>query len=184
MGDCRRLFLAENSRGDSPDALRIGNCIDLNDLAISDGEAHDGKGLPTYGDHDPGRSIHQRRVQLRSWERATNEGLLGNGRWTMNHLGCRGPPAAKIGAQYNIGIQDCDQRIEIATPGCAKEGVDHLALPSKIRIRSRYLDALDTSPCPAGELSGRRRRSIDHGSDFIEGQPEHVMEHERKPLRR
>lgn len=58
LGDCRRLFLAENSRGDSPDALRIGNCIDLNDLAISDGEAHNGKGLSTYRDHDPGRSIH------------------------------------------------------------------------------------------------------------------------------
>ena len=55
VSDCRRLFLAQRTAAAIlPDALRIGNCIDLNDLAISDGEAHNGKGLPTYGDHDPG----------------------------------------------------------------------------------------------------------------------------------
>jgi hypothetical protein len=55
-------------------------------------------------------------------------------------------------------------------------------LTSEIGIRDG--GALDTSPCPAGELPRRRGRAIDHRGDLLERQPEHVVEHAREPLRR
>src|SRR4029453_6888264 len=83
-----------------------------------------------------------------------------------------------------IGIEQCDKAVEFTATRCPKEGVDHLPLPSKIRIRSWYVCPLDSPPCPAGKLSGCLDGSPDHGSDLLEGQLEHVVQHECESLRR
>src|SRR5215218_3433740 len=92
-----------------------------------------------------------------------------------------GPPCAKVGAQDDVGMEKVDEAVELAPSGCPEEGVDHFTLTSEIGVGSRNLGALDAAACPAGELSRRLRRSPDHRSDLLEGQLEHIVEHEREP---
>jgi hypothetical protein len=57
-------FVIKYDRGDSFDTCRIGDGIDLDDLALRDSEPHGSEGPPTHGDHDSSCSVDQRRVQL------------------------------------------------------------------------------------------------------------------------
>jgi hypothetical protein len=109
---------------------------------------------------------------------------LGNCRSATGDLGGGGSSAAKVGAQYDIGIQYCDKGIKkrLRAPHGRRRRPPRVA--GQVMIRGRYVDAPDTPPCPASELSGCRWRSIDHGSDLVEGQPEHIVEHERQSLGR
>ena len=105
-------------------------------------------------------------------------------RRAVEHLGGGWSPAAIVGAENDIGIEKRNKALELTATGCAEEGVDHLPLPSKIRIWSRQLRPLDSAPRPARELSCCLGRSPDHRSDLGEGHLEHVVEHEREPLGR
>ena len=49
-------------RGDHCNPPRIGDCVDLDDLALRDGEPHDGERSSMHGDHDSSRSVDQRRM--------------------------------------------------------------------------------------------------------------------------
>ena len=146
------------------------NRVDLDDLAVGDGESQDRKGSSAYGDHYPRGAVHQRRMQL-CMGKSTYKCLLGNSCCAACDLRSCWSSAAKISAQYDVGIQHRDEGFEIAATCCSEECIDDLALPDKIMIRSGYLDALDTSPRPAGELSSCWSRSIDHGSDLRKRHP-------------
>jgi hypothetical protein len=50
------------------------------------GESHDREGAPTYRHDHSSRSIHERRMQLSTWERAY-QCLLGDGRRAAGDLG-------------------------------------------------------------------------------------------------
>ena len=52
------------------DTFGIGDCVDLEDLSVSDGEAQNGVGASLHGDNHPSPSVDQRWVKLRAWERA------------------------------------------------------------------------------------------------------------------
>ena len=98
--------------------------------------------------------------------------------------GGAGAPGAEVGSQHDVGVEQRDEGVEVAPARCQEEGVDHVSLTGEIGVGSRYLGAFDAAPGPAGELPRRRRGSTDHRRDLLEGQLEHVVEHEREPLRR
>ena len=90
---------------------------------------------------------------------------------------------AAVDAEDDFGVQHLEQGLEVAVPRGGEERVDDLALPADIRVGDRDL-ALHPAPRPAGELARRLRRAVDHGSDLVEGDGEHVMEYEREPFGR
>jgi hypothetical protein len=75
--------------------------------------------------------------------------LIGDRRCAVEHL-WGGSSGANVGSKYDVRIEHCDKRVEIAATCCQEEGVDHLTLPSKIRIGSRYLGTLHPAPRSAG----------------------------------
>ena len=131
-----QLFVAQDGGGDPADPFGVGDRVDLDDLAVDDGEPHDGEGLSTQGDDHAGCSVHQRGVQAGSRERA-HDCLPGNGRRTMDHLRGGRVPGAKVGSQHDVGVEQGEEGVEVA-PACRQEeGVDHLALTSEVGLRSR-----------------------------------------------
>ncbi len=132
-GLARRLLVGEDSRCDPADAFGVGDCVDLDDLALGDDETHDGKGSPTHSDDHSGCSVHQHGAQVGRRERAY-ACLLGNGRCAMNHLGGGGAPGAKVRAQHDVGIKQGNEGVEIAPTRGQEEGVDH-SLSSICHIR-------------------------------------------------
>ena len=89
---------------------------------------------------------------------------------------------AEVLAQNDIRIEHRDESIEITAARGREEGIDHLALTRQVGIGSGDLGALDPAPGPAGELSRRLGRPIDHRRDLVERQLEHVMEDEGEPF--
>src|SRR5579864_6216043 len=100
----------------------------------------------------------------------------------MNHHGGCWTTRPGVDSQHDVRVEHGDQRVEIATSGGQKEGVDHVSLASEIRVRSRYDGTFDTASCPTGKLPCRRGRPTNHRSNLLKRQLEHVMEHECQPL--
>jgi len=100
------------------------------------------------------------------------------------HYGGRGRShGAVIGPQHHVGVEQRDERVEVAATRGAEEGVDDDALTREIGIRGPEVRALHASSGATRELSRRDRRSADHRPDLVERQLEHVVEHERETLR-
>lgn len=114
------LLVAENGRGDPSDAFGIGDRVDLGDLALGYGETHDGEGPSTHSDDHSGCSVHEHGAQVGSRERA-DERLPGNGFCALDHLGSGGPPGAKVGSQYDVGVEQRDQSVEVAPRAARKK---------------------------------------------------------------
>ena len=117
----------------SCDAFGVGDGVDLDDPALDDGEAHHGEWPSTDGDHCSGGSVHQGRPDqcagiARAW-RAT-AAAPGSPRGA-------GPPAAEVGPQHDIGIEERDEGVEVAPTRRSEEGVDDLALAGEVGVRSR-----------------------------------------------
>ena len=62
-------------------------------------------------------------------------------------------------------------------------GVSQRALAREIGVGRSYVGVSDPAPGAAGELTRRLGGPLDHRSDLIERQLEHVVEDEGKPLR-
>jgi uncharacterized protein YbjT (DUF2867 family) len=174
-------YSSEDSRCDPADTVGVGDRIDLDDLALGDGETHHGKGPSTHGDDHSRCSVHQRWVHPGSRHRAY-ECLPGDGRCAADHIRSCGAPGAKVGSQHHVGIEQGEEGVEIAAT--REESVDHRSLTSEVGIRNRYVGAPHAASCPARQLSRRRRGAADHGCDLLERQLEHVLEDERQPLGR
>src|SRR5260370_14580304 len=71
-----RLLVGDDSPGDPADAFRVGDRVDLDDLALGNGEPHHDEGLPMHRDDHSGGSIHHGGMQLDPWTReAPGQGL-------------------------------------------------------------------------------------------------------------
>ena len=73
------------------------------------------------------------------------------------------------------------QRAEVTAARGGQEGVDHLPLPGQIGVGGRGR-SLHAAAGAAGQLACRARGTPDDGPDLVEGQVEHVVQHERDPL--
>ena len=87
---------------------------------------------------------------------------------------------AEVDSQDDVGVEHGDQCVEVTTASCQEEGIDHRTLTGEVGIWD--LGAPYPTPCPARELPGGCRGSIDHGGDLLEWQIEHVMQNEGQPL--
>ena len=93
------------------------------------------------------------------------------------------PELRNVRSQHHGRIKYSNQSVDVPGPSRCEEGADDLTLTRKIRVGRRGR-ALDPSTCATGELPRRGRGPADYRGDLLEGQVEHVVEHERQPLRR
>ena len=90
--------------------------------------------------------------------------------------------AAAVGCADDVRVEHAEQRFEIAlAPGGANALDDpRLLLVASAGKRGRAVR--DVAAGAGGELADRRRRAADDLRDLVEGEPEHVVQHERGPL--
>ena len=98
------------------------------------------------------------------------------GRCTRGHGG-------GIGAEYDVGVKDGEEGFEVTATGGGEEGVHNFSLTVEIGA-ARGVCSLDTAACAARELPCRGGGTSDDGSDVVEGQVEHVVQHEGEPFGR
>jgi hypothetical protein len=127
----------------------------------------------TSGTIDQRRKEHRRRV-------GTEARLPSDSRCTTDDHGRSRAARPEVGPQDDVRVEHGDKCVEVTTASCQEEGVDNRALTSEVGIWD--FGASYPTPCPARELPGRGRGSIDHRSDLLEWQFEHVMENEGQAL--
>ena len=71
--------------------------------------------------------------------------------------------------------------VEVAAARRAQKGIDDVALAHEIELAGRRA-ALQTPPRPAPELARRIRSTAEDLGDLVEGNAEHVVQHERDAL--
>ena len=132
--------------------------------------------------HDDSRSaVDERRPAERSQAGAAGEHELrhvdgaGDGR-----SGTR-TASAGVDAEHDVGVEHRKQGVEVARTRGDKKGVDDLALAWQVGVGGRRC-ALHAAPAAARELPGRGRSPADDRGDLLEGDGEHVVQHESEPL--
>jgi AhpD family alkylhydroperoxidase len=88
--------------------------------------------------------------------------LPGDGGCAVDDSGSGRTARASVGSKNDVGVEQGDQRVEVAAAGCQEKGVDHRALTSDVRVRCGDFCPVDAPPCPAGQLPGRGRGSTHH----------------------
>lgn len=154
--------------------------VDLDDSSVGDDERHDRQHAGSGGDDGSGGPVDQRRSDEGS-EFRCHHGVCGDVSSRVNH---DGPPAARcpaVSPEDDVGIEHGNQCIEVAILGRGEEGVHHDPLPREVRVGSRSL-ATYPATCSAGELPRGGRAALDQRRDLVEGQGEHVVQHEGEPL--
>src|SRR5258706_15800927 len=169
---------------DRPQALGVGENVDLSDAVAVERESDDCERLITGEDDKPGRAVDRGGPGARG-EVAEGHRLLRDlGRAVDLAASTERPNAGAEGAPDNdLRIEHTEQRLEVAATRGGEERVDELALPRRRDPRGR-LGATDPSPCPTRELPRGGRRALDDRSDLVERQPEGVVQHERESFRR
>ena len=90
---------------------------------------------------------------------------------------------AAVDAEDHVGVEQREQRVEVAAARRRQERVDDLALARAVRVGRRHGTA-DAPPRAARELPRGGRRAAHDRRDLVEGHGEHVVQHEREPLGR
>ena len=175
------LLATKDSRSHSADAFGIADYVKLDDLVINDSESHYAVRLPIERDDDSGGTVDQRRKEHRR-RIGTEARLSSDSNCAANDRGRSRAARAEIDSQDDVWVEHGDQCVKVTTASCQEEGIDDRALTSEVGIRD--IGAPYPTPCPARELPGGSRGSIDHRSDLLEWQIEHVMENEGQPLGR
>ncbi|EID81646.1 hypothetical protein W59_02174 [Rhodococcus opacus RKJ300 = JCM 13270] len=157
--------------------MPVGEDVDPCDLPTCDGEGHDRHGLSLGCGHDSGGAVHQGEPGERS-EAREGEGLLADGAGSAHG---RGSVSAAVCPQDDVRVEQGEEVVEPAGPRGGHERLDHLALPGRVGIRNgpRPLDAAARA---ARELTGRGGGASGDRGDLVEGQGEHVVQHECEPL--
>jgi hypothetical protein len=80
-------------------------------------------------------------------------------------------------------VEDPHQPFEVTLARGGEESLDDLALGVQVGVGNPVLSA--HSPAGAArQLASGLRRAVDDRGDLVEGHAEHVVQHEREPLRR
>ena len=94
--------------------------VDLDDLAVDDGQGHDGERPPGQGDHRSGvpfTSAGYSRAQ-----RGARASLATA--WTPR-MTAGGPAGAEVSAQHDVWVEHPYQCVEVTGPSRCEDGVDH-----------------------------------------------------------
>jgi alkylhydroperoxidase family enzyme len=89
--------------------------------------------------------------------------------------------AAAVGARNDVGVEDCDQSVEVPLASGREVRIDNGPLTSQVGVRLRR-GVSDTTPGAARKLPGRLGRAIDERCDLVERHAEHVVQHEGESL--
>ena len=87
-----------------------------------------------------------------------------------------------VGSNDDVWVEQREQRVEIALARGGQEGIDNFSLTGEVGVRNCGVTP-DPAACAARELPGRGGGASHDASDLIEGQVEHVVQHECDPLR-
>ena len=96
---------------------------------------------------------------------------------------CAHSHGGRVGPEHDVGMEHGEQRVEVAVARGGQEGVDDFPLAGAIRAGSRGR-TLHPAARAARELPGRARGASQDRRDLVEGQVEHVVQHEGHPLGR
>ena len=87
-----------------------------------------------------------------------------------------------IGPQDDCGIEDADQRFNVAGLSCREKCVDDPALGPQVGVRGRRLPW--TPGGAARELARGDDRALHDRRDLLEAHPKRIVQHECQPFRR
>ena len=90
---------------------------------------------------------------------------------------------AAVDPQHDVRVEHGEQRPEVALSRGGQESVHDLPLTGGVGVGGGATSAHPAARA-AGELPRRGRCAPHDGRDLPEGHPEHVVQHEREPLRR
>jgi len=139
------------------------------------------QGQPSaWSNDDSHGSIHERGLCEPSTV-GEGERLLGHGRRTADLRRHARRHGTAISSTHDVWVEHPEKRLEVTGARSGQESVDHFSLAGEIGVEDRRPSA-HPAACAAGELPGRGRRAPHDGSYLVEGQVEHVVQHERDPL--
>ena len=97
--------------------------------------------------------------------------------------GRTGRDRALVGSHHHVGVEDGEERLEVAVARRGQERVDHFALALHVDVGNGRL-ALNAPAGPAGQLARRLGRPFDDWGDLVEGHRKDVVQDEGQPFRR
>ena len=127
-------------------------------LSFDTVNAHDREGLPVEHHDDTDGAVDEHGLEV-------PRGLCEGHRATRDRLGTarershRGSLRAAVGTDDDVGIEDREQRFEVALARRGEERVDDRALTPNVRVRIRELGALHAPPTAARRAAASRRAS-------------------------
>ena len=155
-----------------------GEHVDVDHLAVPDREVPRHLGPSAHRPHDADGPVDERRLgSLGTTREGAGDRRRALGLLRRAHVHGRG-----IGDEHDVRVEQRHKSVEVTTAGRGEEGVDDRSLTDGIGVGSRTL-TLHLVAGTAGELLGRVRGSADDGADLVERHCEHVVQHERQPLR-
>ena len=86
-----------------------------------------------------------------------------------------------VGSEHDVRVEHGEKRVEVAAARGGEEGFDDLPLAGEVGAGS-LSRSLHPAAGAAGELPGCGRRATHDGGDLVEGDGEHVVQHEGEPL--
>jgi hypothetical protein len=178
-----RVRAGEDGRGEPGPAVWVGDRVELDDLALGDGEGDHGVGPPVHPQDGTGRTVDQGRVHLGGGAGALDR-LAGDGGCSTGHGGPARAARAEVGTDHHLGVEHGHQGVEVARAAGGEEGVHHGSLPGQITLWRGGLGRLDAAAGSAGQLSGRLGGAPNQRRDLLEGQVEQIVEDEGEALGR
>src|SRR5262249_14167935 len=89
-------------------------------------------------------------------------------------------PAAAIGLEYHLRIEDRYQPVEVAVTCSRDKSFDYASRSFHLGVRS--LARLNAAARAASQLASRIWGALDDGCDLLEGHAEDIVQHERDPF--
>src|SRR5215470_17186575 len=127
----------------------VGHEVDLGDPAFFDGEGDDGDRLLAREDDYARVAVDDCRPGVPGEACATGEDAAGDVVRAFDRPAVTG--LAGVGAEDDVGVEDLDQRLEVAVASGREEGVHDAALFAEVGV-GPWRCSLDASPGAAGEL--------------------------------
>src|SRR5829696_470094 len=172
--------VVENRQVELPQALGVGEDVDLDDLAARDREAHYRK-RPSTLKHDGSCGSVNARRSYEGGEPREDERLLSHVLRTAHLPRCARRYATAVGSEHDVRVEHRDERFKVPVSCGSEEGVYDFSLAGEIGVRN-IGRSLHAAACAARELPCCGRRAPHDESDLLKGHSEHVVQHERKPL--
>jgi hypothetical protein len=177
-----RVRAGEDGRGEPGPAVWVGDRVELDDLALGDGEGDHGVGPPVHPQDGAGRTVDQGRVHL-------GGGLAPWSAWRATAAA----PRVTADRRGRLGLKSAPTTTSgwstatRASKSPARLAARKASPTARCRARSplaRGLGRLDAAAGSAGQLSGRLGGAPNQRRDLLAGQVEQIVEDEGEALGR